>query len=114
MLVRNIVNTKNMFSSPMINLISYGIGLLVLSFIPCYIGNEIQSNSQKTIENLYLCDWTQINVERRKKLIFMQTILQAQPIKVKVGGIFVVNLETFLKLMNTAYSMIAFLKSLEN
>lgn len=74
--------------------------------IPCNLGSEIDHNIGKLITILYQSDWLDSDLGHKKNIIIMQTIMQINPIKVK-AGIYFVDLENSVKLINAIYSFVA-------
>lgn len=98
----------------MLECILIGSMTTLLNLIPCYIGNEIQLGGNKLAQKLYEGDWMDSGSGHQKRIVVMQTILQVEPISVKIAGNFVINLEIFLNLINATYSLIACLRNLKN
>jgi hypothetical protein len=94
--------------------VTFGTLISNINLVPCSIGSEIEANSRKIIEEIYETDWFESSVKHKKNVNLMLTILQVQPIRMKIAGIFVVNLESFVKMANTTYSLIAFLRGFKN
>lgn len=103
---------NSLFSSEFFILVTFGFLMTMLNWIPCYIGKEIEANGQKISRKLYESSWTSFDAKNQTNVIVMLTILQVKPIRVQIGQILPLNFETFLKLVNVAYSMIAFLRNL--
>lgn len=91
-----------------------GLILIGLNLLPCYVGNEIEVNSSKLMTKLYESDWTDNDLKHKKNIVTMQSIMLSHPIKLKIAGIFAINLQTFLTLTNSTYTIIAFLSHLKH
>jgi hypothetical protein len=61
------------------------------------------------MEEIYAMNWIKADQKDRKDLVIAFTMLQ-QPFKLKIGKIFVINLETFLKMINSSYGLVAALR----
>jgi 7tm Odorant receptor len=94
--------------------LAFGVLMTMLNWLPCFIGDKIETNSQKLIQKLYQSNWLAFDTKKRKDLILMQTILQVKPIKVKVAESAPVNFESLLKVMHFAFSVVIFCRSLKH
>jgi len=90
-----------------IKLFVYLILLLFIVFLPCYYGSRITGLSTKLSAQLF---HSELHVENRvdRKLIIILMENLKKPIKISIVGVFEVNLETFVTLINFAYSLFAF------
>jgi len=81
-------------------------------FMCSYLGSQIESNSAATLDAIYETDWISADKETKKLcLIAMENM--KKPIKLRALSIFGVNLQSFLFIIKTTYSMIALFRSLE-
>lgn len=98
--------------SVFIRLASYMIPMVLQIFIPSYFGNEISFISNELSMRLFHCNWLTTDGKFRAALkIFMENT--KPPMEVSVaGGVFQVNLQTFLRVCNSAYSVYALLKNI--
>lgn len=78
-------------------------------FVPCQLGSEIEFYSHRFIEKLYANDWYKGDLSDMKNVVVLQTIMQVKPIKIR-AGIFSVDLEMFLLMTQTVYSLIALVR----
>ncbi|CRK88695.1 CLUMA_CG002371, isoform A [Clunio marinus] len=100
-------------SSLFIFMFTYMVPMILEIFLPCYYGNEILLASQKLSTSLFHSDWIQ---EDKKFKTAMKMILEntKNPIKIAAAqGVFPVNLVTFLRIMNSAFSVYAVLQSIK-
>jgi hypothetical protein len=88
------------------------IPLTLQMLLPCYISTELTVASEKLSMTLFHTEWT-IESERLKKSmkIFMENA--KNPMKIFVLKIFELNLENFVKIINSAYSLFAVLRKLD-
>lgn len=80
-------------------------------FIPCYFGNEIKCNSQDFLTALHGTNWLTVDKSTKKSLLILIENLR-RPIKVRAAKLFDVDLEIFLFVVNSAYSLFAILKQI--
>lgn len=94
---------------------------IVLSLMPvlfalfciCYMCNEISVASSKLSPAIYNSDWIKKSRKYKKLLIvFMENT--AKDMKLTAFEIFNLDLEIFVSILNTAYSLFAVLKTLNN
>ena len=77
---------------------------------PCYFGTELTIASSKLSTALYKSAWLEGDRTLRNNMkIFMENA--KDEIKFSAFGLFNVNLETFITIVNAAYSLFAVLKS---
>lgn len=110
----NSIHQENLFSVDIFSHLTMGLMVLLKNWIPCFIGNEIEVNCEMLLIKVYETNWHDFTLKEQKDVLVMQTVLQMQPIKIKVIGDFVINLQTFLSLTNLTYKLIAFLRSFKN
>ena len=78
-------------------------------FLPCYFGNELSIASSKLSTALFHSNW--INANKKDKdtaKIFMENT--KKDLSITAFNAFEVNLTTFGKIVNSAYSLFAILK----
>lgn len=85
--------------------------ILIQTFLPAYYGNEIVKESEKLSSSLM----NLLQVKKSKKLrnsllIFVENL--QKPLAVKAFNVFTIDLQTFLNIINTAYSLFAVLRTL--
>ncbi|KAL3274478.1 hypothetical protein HHI36_015862 [Cryptolaemus montrouzieri] len=79
-------------------------------YIIYWHGQILIDESQNISTHIYQSEWYKSNVKTRRLLIMMM-IRSRKPLALKVGGIFVMDLSVFLKLLKGVYSiMMVFLK----
>lgn len=78
--------------------------------LPCYYSHRVQIMSDNLSASLFHSDWFNEDAEYRKIVEFF--ILNAKrPLKISALGIFKVDLETFVRIINSTYSLYAVIKS---
>ncbi|KAG5684262.1 hypothetical protein PVAND_013498 [Polypedilum vanderplanki] len=80
--------------------ISYSIFLLILIFVPCVHGSNIEEQSKKFIRDLFACDWHQADINDQKMIAIMMENLK-KPMSVCGFGFGEINLEFFLNFCNS-------------
>ncbi|RZC37616.1 7tm 6 domain containing protein [Asbolus verrucosus] len=82
-------------------------------FLYCWFGNEIEIKSSKLPYAVFESDWTELPPEVKTLLIIF--ILRTQrPLKMSAYGLFFLTLETFVKILRTAYSYFALLREVNS
>jgi hypothetical protein len=66
---------------------------------PSYFANRIEADSEKFIENIMMSDWIECDL-KHKKLLMIFTENLKKPLRVHVCGVFVINLQSFLKVID--------------
>jgi hypothetical protein len=87
--------------------------VLFVFFLPSYVGQELISESEKLNQSLF--DFLQ--VKKSKKLTSSLLIVMERlkhPFKVRAFGVFTINLDTFLNIINMAYSLFTAMKTVLN
>ncbi|XP_037912020.1 odorant receptor 59a-like [Hermetia illucens] len=88
----------------------YFLCVILEIFLYCYFGEQLASESDRMTEAIYSCNW--MGQDRRFKqnlIIFMQSTQTNMTII--AGGIFKVNLSTFVTVLKSPYSLFAVLTS---
>ncbi|KAG5684266.1 hypothetical protein PVAND_013502 [Polypedilum vanderplanki] len=106
-IVANLLEGIENFAFP----ISYSIFLLILIFVPCVHGSNIEEQSKKFIRDLFVCDWHQADVNDQKMIAIMMENLK-KPMSVCGFGFGEINLEFFLNVLNIIYSMYAVVQNM--
>ncbi|XP_037041459.1 odorant receptor 94b-like [Bradysia coprophila] len=73
-------------------------------FMITYMGNEIMLSSNRLSYSLFQSDWYNQPPSTRKKIVIFGEYLK-QPKKLLVGKLYSLTLETFTRILNSAYSM---------
>ncbi|RZB40128.1 7tm 6 domain containing protein, partial [Asbolus verrucosus] len=86
----------------------YANAISVQIFMYCWFGNEIEVKSSKLPYAVFESDWTDFSQEEKKHLIIF--ILRVQKaLQVSAFGLFYLSLDTFVRIMRTAWSYFALL-----
>lgn len=85
-------------------MISHSIMVLIIVFVPCYYGSEIEQISENMIDSIVSSEWIEENKEYRQMLMIVMEFSK-QSVKLSAFGLFNVNLKTFREICNSAYSM---------
>jgi hypothetical protein len=89
------------------------IPLTLEIFLPCYFGNELSVALSRLSIALFGSKWLDCNNEFKTTMkIFMENT--KKDIKISAFGIFDVNLATFRRIINSAYSYFAVLRNIYN
>lgn len=81
-------------------------------YLPCYFGNEMTTASEKLSTSLYDSNWVHGSKRfRTTLLVFFENT--KRPLKLSAFGVFELTLDTFLRIINSAYSLFAVLKNVE-
>lgn len=102
---------EKLFSPTTILLFTYGSGIALHLFIPCYFGNAIKINSIEFITDVYRTDWLSATKEERRNIFILMGTMR-HPIRVRLAGTFDMDLNIFLSVINYAYSLFAIFKRL--
>lgn len=81
--------------SKLIFLIAYFMCMVAEIFVPCYYGTVLIDKSKELTDQIYSSNW--INQKWKYKqamMIFVERTLR--PIRIRAGGLFLLNLQTFL------------------
>jgi len=85
----------------------YLITVLSIMFLRCYYASNITGLSTVLSTSMFHSELHVENQVDRKLIIILMENLK-KPIKIVVASVFEVNLETFVTLINFAYSLFAF------
>ncbi|XP_037041521.1 odorant receptor 94b-like [Bradysia coprophila] len=81
-------------------------------FMITYMGNEIMNSSNRLSYSLFESDWYNQPQSTKKNVVIFGEYLK-RPKKLLVGKLYPLTLETFTKILNSAYSMFNILKSFQ-
>jgi hypothetical protein len=100
-------------SSGFSRVFSFMIPMTLLTFVPCYYGNELSIASRKVPQALFHSNWFMNDAKFRQiAIIFMENV--KVDIKIRVFGLFDVNLDSFNRIINSSYSLFAVLRNLNS
>ncbi|RZC42852.1 7tm 6 domain containing protein, partial [Asbolus verrucosus] len=97
------------FSSEFHSFISYANAISVQVFMYCWFGNEIELKSTKLPYAIFESDWTSLPQEVKQEMIIF-LIRTQRPLKMSAFGLFYLSLETFVRILRTAWSYFALLR----
>jgi 7tm Odorant receptor len=86
--------------------------VILNTFLPCYFGSELMAASEKLSASFFNSEWMQQSKQFKVAMkIFMEN--SKKPIFLSAFGTVKLTLENFLRIINSAYSYYAALKSLK-
>ncbi|XP_019884055.1 odorant receptor Or2-like [Camponotus floridanus] len=91
-------------------IISYIQNLMIISctlapiFYYCWFGNEVKLKSLQLSDNIYNIEWTILNNNMRKGLLMIMNRATI-PIEFSSANIMSMNLESFVMVLKTSYSL---------
>jgi hypothetical protein len=86
--------------------------MLARSLVTCFFCNEIEIDMANLLDDAYELDWMNVNLRQRKDLILLREQLKC-PQRMIGLGVFVINLDAFLKIMQWIYSLYCFLNHVQ-
>ncbi|KAL6267820.1 hypothetical protein P5V15_000892 [Pogonomyrmex californicus] len=95
---------KKTLSAEYIPLILYTLCMCLQIFIYCWYGNEIKLKSIQFADNIFGMDWVTADKKIKNNLIIIMNRCLT-PIEFTSAHIITVNLDTFVKLLKTSYSV---------
>lgn len=101
---------KQVVDKPTLNpLVSIMIASTLQILLPCYFANNLTLSSEKLSSSLFYSNWMK---ESKKFKIAMKLFMEnsKKPLKISAFGVFDINLEKFLCIINLAYSLYVLLK----
>ncbi|RZC42373.1 7tm 6 domain containing protein [Asbolus verrucosus] len=97
------------FSSQFHALLFFVTCVIIQIFLYCWFGNEVEVKSGRLLYAVFECDWTGLSPELKKNMMFFSLRLQ-KPLQISALGLFYLSLDTFVKILRTAYSYFALLR----
>ncbi|XP_043464755.1 odorant receptor 43a-like isoform X2 [Leptopilina heterotoma] len=86
------------------------VGSYILQiFIYCFYGDKMTEKSSEIGSAIYTLDWEALTVNTQKSLIIIM-IRSTKPIKLTASSIIIMSIETFMKIMKSAYTAYNVLK----
>lgn len=92
-----------------IKLSTYMIPMMLETFLPCYYGSLITIMSKSFSTRLFNSDWIQADESHKSKVLILMEFAK-KPVTISAAGIFIMNLDTFTRICNSAYSLFAVFK----
>lgn len=100
-------------SSGISRVFAFMVPMTLLTFLPCYYGNELSVASEKIPIAFFHSKWFMNDSKFRKTaLIFMENVKQTM--KIDSYGLFIANLNSFTSMINSSYSLFAVLKKMNS
>nr|UVB79132.1 odorant receptor 38 [Heortia vitessoides] len=87
------------------------IGCMEIMFVPCYIGEKLQSLSQQSAIEIYNSAWENVQDPRVRKYVPLMIARAQDPVSIKGFSVFTFEMNLFVKTMKSAYSLYTLLKS---
>ncbi|KAJ3645572.1 hypothetical protein Zmor_007875 [Zophobas morio] len=101
------------FTSEFYSLVSYGMAITAQIFMYCWYGNEVESSSNLVSYAAFESDWIELPHHVKKNLlVFIINVIK--PIKISAFDVFYLSVETFMTILNTAWSYFALLYQLSS
>ncbi|RZC32149.1 7tm 6 domain containing protein [Asbolus verrucosus] len=101
------------FSSEFYSFVIYGNAVLVEVFMYCWFGNEIEVKSSKVPYAVFESDWTGLSPNIKKNLVIFVSRVR-RPLQISAFGLFFLSLETFVRILRTAWSYFALLRQVNS
>lgn len=90
--------------------VGFVMTMLTQIFLPCYFGNEMTLKSAALTRAVYNSNWPAgSDAYRRMVLVYLEVL--KKPRRLVVGNLFGLTLDSFLSVINRAYSMYAVVQS---
>ncbi|XP_048268711.1 uncharacterized protein LOC100646010 [Bombus terrestris] len=87
--------------------------LLVQLFAYSYVGEYLKLQMEGVGDSLYFCSWYDIPTSMAKDIIYI--IMKSQdPVSLKAGKFFIVNMETYMNILKTSMSYLSVLRVMVN
>lgn len=95
------------------NNIAFSLNLLFRFFIPSYFGDVVSHNYRELFNDVFQIEWIDAGKNDKKNFLILQEILK-QSFQLTAAKIFAINLKSFLKIIESAYSMYAVLQQIKS
>jgi odorant receptor len=82
-------------------------------FLPCFFGNELSFATSKLSTALFHSAWMNQDKSFRTNVKFLMERFKNE-MKISAFGVFEANLVTFVRIVNSAYSLLAILKKINS
>ncbi|XP_063545634.1 odorant receptor 13a-like [Cydia strobilella] len=87
------------------------LGTIAHIYAPCHYAAKLQDSALEVATHLYCCGWERVNDERARKLIIFMIARAQIPLKITAFNMFDFDMELFVSIVQTAYSMFTLLRS---
>lgn len=91
-------------------LISYMVPMFYQIYLPCHFATEIYEMSKSLTTKLFHSEWYDDDDKSYRKLVEIFMEFSKNPIEIAAMGVFIVNLENFTAICNSAFSLFAVFK----
>ncbi|XP_058802898.1 odorant receptor Or1-like [Phymastichus coffea] len=97
------LSMKNPSSFDFIMVLLYLMSMLTEFFMYCWFGNEVTIKSIQFAKNIYLSDWTTLNVKSWKMMIFV-IHRTSKPVIISCYNWVFLSLDTYVQILKLSYS----------
>ncbi|XP_063632785.1 odorant receptor Or2-like isoform X1 [Cydia splendana] len=87
------------------------LGTIAHIYLPCRYAAKLQGSALDVATHLYCCGWERVNDERARKMIVFMIARAQIPMKITAFNMFDFDMELFVSILQTSYSMFTLLKS---
>ncbi|XP_055326595.1 odorant receptor 33c-like, partial [Sitodiplosis mosellana] len=101
---------QNFTTTQLIFLASYTIGMLLQIITPSYASTNLMEKCDSLPVAIFSSEWYELGPSEKKSLLIFLT-RSIRPFVMNAGNYFQMNTTTFLKIVKTAYSLLAVLQS---
>ncbi|XP_063372376.1 odorant receptor 13a-like [Cydia amplana] len=87
------------------------LGTIAHIYLPCRYAAKLQVSALEVATHLYCCGWERVNDERARKMIVFMIARAQIPMKITAFNMFDFDMELFVSILQTSYSMFTLLRS---
>ncbi|XP_050463462.1 odorant receptor 22c-like [Cataglyphis hispanica] len=102
---------QSTLSAEYLPLVLYTICMLIEIFIYCWFGNEVKLKSLQLTDCIFEMNWSKLNNSFKKTLLMIMNRATI-PIEFTSAYLFSMNLESFVGILRTSYSVYTLLQQL--
>nr|QAB43887.1 olfactory receptor OR8 [Oedaleus asiaticus] len=108
-----LITTSEQHFAALVKLQGYLIVVVYEIFMYCWFGDDVMYQSSRLLESVYTCGWPGAPPSLQKALVVV--LLRARrPLGLTAGKFYHVSRETFLQLINAAYTYYALLRQMND
>ncbi|XP_024872655.1 odorant receptor 46a-like [Temnothorax curvispinosus] len=96
--------TKSTFNADHFSLITFTGAMLTQIFIYCWFGNKVKLKSLQLTDSIFQMEWPKMNNNVKKSLLIIMKRAMT-PIEISSLYILTMNLDSFVSLLKTSYSV---------